>query len=34
MKHCHNLGLGPPIGDIVHDKLKMKERRWQVAFDG
>ena len=33
VKDYHNLGLGLPIRDIVHDELKVKETRRQVAFE-
>jgi len=33
VKDYYNLGLGLPIGDIVHDELKVKERRRQIAFE-
>ena len=33
VKDRHDLGLGLPVGDVVHDEVKMKDGRGQIAFE-
>jgi len=33
MKHCYDLGLGVPIGDLFGDERKMKDGGREISFE-
>jgi hypothetical protein len=33
MKHCYDLGLGVPIGDLFGDERKMKDGGRESSFE-